>query len=216
VRSADDCSCRSHELGGFDLADARNARAALRRALIPFQFRLNAPPLFVRLSGRELMKRVEATDGDADTLIHSDRLRRNAEDDRDKMRKERDEALQREAKVRNELERMERIAGIAIITLVLAISVCGVLLWLSLRDFGPPLPLSPRCEQPQPPPPPGPASCPKPAPPPRPHTPFRDDMQRCGAPDCCWEYPSCGIHDRSKHDGGECWRDRSAQGPCFD
>jgi hypothetical protein len=164
------------------------------------------------------MKTYTVTDGDADTTINSDRLRRNAEDDRDKMKKERDDALEREAKLRDKLEEVTRTAAIAIIISVVVISVGAVLLWLSLKEPGPPHPppLPPRCEQTLPPHPPGPTSCPKPNPPARPHTPSRGHMQRCGAPDCCWEYPSCRNHDRSTYDGGECWRDRSIQGACFD
>lgn len=215
-------SCRPHALNGFYLADARNALAALRRALLfGFQSRLKAPRLFVRLSGRELMKRVEATDGDADTLIHSDRLRQNAEDDRDKMEQERDAALRREATALAERDIMRRIAAIAIMISILVISVGGVLLWFDFKKQSGPTPPPPRCEQCLPrPPPPGPASSPQPSPTqspaPRPRTPSRVHMQRCGAPDCCWEYPSCLIHNRPAYDGGECWRDRSTQGPCFD
>jgi len=164
------------------------------------------------------MKTYTVTNGDADTVIDSDRLRRAAEAARDQMERERNAALQREATALAQLEEMRRIAAIAIIISVLVISVGIVLLWLNLRDSGPPPPPPPlpRCEQPPAPPPPGPTSCPKPGPPPRPRMPSRDHMQRCGAPDCCWEYPSCGIHNLPKYDGGECWRDRSTQGPCFD
>jgi hypothetical protein len=164
------------------------------------------------------MKTYTVTNGDADTVIDSDRLRRAAEAARNQMEIERNAALQREATALAQLDEMRRIAAIAIIISVVAISVGAVLLWLSLKEPGapPPQPLPLRCEEPPAPPPPGPTSCPKPAPPPRPHTPSRDHMQRCGAPDCCREYPSCRIHDPSKYDGDECWRDRSIQGACFD
>lgn len=160
------------------------------------------------------MKTYTVTNGDADTVINSERLLRNAEAARDQMQIERNAALQREATALAERDEMQRIAAIAIIISVLVISVGGVLLWLNFKKASGPTPPPPTCESPAPPP--GPTSCPKPAPPPRPHMPSRDHMQRCGVPDCCWEYPWCRIHNRPNHDGGECWRDRGAQGPCFD
>jgi hypothetical protein len=148
------------------------------------------------------MKTYTVTNGDADTVINSERLLRNAEAARNQMEIERNDALQREATALAERDEMRRIAAIAIIILVLVISAGGVLLWLNLRgsEPPPPPPPPPRCEQPPPPLAPGPTTCPKPGPPPRLRTPSRDHMQRCGAPDCCWEYPWCRIHNRSKYD----------------
>ncbi len=78
------------------------------------------------------MKTYTVTNGDADTVIDSDRLRRAAEAARDQMERERNAALQREATALAQLEEMRRIAAIAIIISVLVISVGIVLLWLNL------------------------------------------------------------------------------------
>ena len=148
------------------------------------------------------MKTFTISDPDVDLIINSDRLRQTADAEKEQMRKERDAA-------RAKLKQMQQVAGIATLTLVLVI--LGGIAWLWFR---PPA----ACEQPPSPPPPLPecTSCRKPVPPPRPGTPSRGYIQKCGASDGCWEYPSCRIHNRSKYEDGECWRDRSTQGGCFD
>jgi len=94
------------------------------------------------------MKTYTVTNGDADTVINSERLLRNAEAARDQMQIERNAALQREATALAERDEMQRIAAIAIIISVLVISVGGVLLWLNFKKASGPTPPPPTCESP--------------------------------------------------------------------
>src|SRR5579871_1493889 len=159
------------------------------------------------------MKSFTATGADADTTIESVRLRLEADAAKTKMQRERDEALQREAAIRTELERMQKIATGAIAILILIVTVIGLAV---LNDAtSPPSPSRPPSESPpaQPSPPSNPPQITKP--PRRPDVPSRRCTRGCGPPDCC-EYPSWRFHTRPKYQDFECWRDRSIQGPCFD